>query len=80
MALNPPQAADGEPHRVEGEHFVLKRKGIEFQINIKGMGKLKGKGGVILTTCRLILINIKDDKNLKAFDLPYANTYGEKFQ
>ena len=46
----------------------------------KGMGKLKGKGGVILTTCRLILINIKDDKNLKAFDLPYANTYGEKFQ
>ena len=78
--LNPPQASDGEPLRVDGEHFVLKRKGIEFHVNVKGIGKLKGKGRVILTTCRLILINDKDDKDLKCIDLPYANTYEEKFQ
>jgi hypothetical protein len=44
MALNPPQDQSGNPLRVNGEHFILDRKGIEFQVKIDGMGKLKGKG------------------------------------
>ena len=43
------------------------------------MGKLKGKGKMILTTLRLVLIN-KGDGELRAFDLPHANTFKEKFQ
>ena len=57
MALNPPCAADGDPYRVANEHFILHRKGTEFQIDIENMGKLKGKGKMILTTLRLVLIN-----------------------
>ena len=78
MALNPPTAPDGDPYRVANEHFILHRKGTEFQIDIEGMGKLKGKGKMILTTLRLVLIN-KQGGELKAFDLPHANTYKEKF-
>ena len=79
MALNPPCAPDGDPYRVANEHFILHRKGTEFEIKIEGMGKLKGKGKMILTTLRLVLIN-KDGGELKAFDLPHANTFKEKFQ
>lgn len=46
MALNPPQLADGTPTRLEGEYFVLNRKGIEFQVNIPNVGKKSGKGWV----------------------------------
>ena len=43
------------------------------------MGKLKGKGKMILTTLRLVLIN-KGGSDLKAFDLPHANTFKEGFK
>ena len=79
MALNPPQGPDGDPYRVASEHFILHRKGTEFQLEIEGMGKLKGKGKMILTTLRLVLIN-KGSGELHAFDLPHANTFKEKFQ
>lgn len=46
MALNPPQLADGTPTRLQGEYFVLNRKGIEFEVNIPGYGKKSGKGWV----------------------------------
>lgn len=46
MALNPPQMPDGDPTRVEGEVFMLKRKGVEFQLKIEGEKTLKGKGYV----------------------------------
>ena len=79
--LNPPQASNGDPNRVEGEHFILHRKGIEFQAKVDGVGKFSGKGKLILTTCRLVLINENKNKGgCNAFDLPYANTYKEKFQ
>ncbi|CAI2376952.1 unnamed protein product [Moneuplotes crassus] len=44
MALNPPQMPDGEPIRVAGEYFMLKREAIEFECKIKDEGKFKGKG------------------------------------
>ena len=80
MALNPPQGPDGDPYRVANEHFILHRKGTQFEINIEGMGKLKGNGKMILTTLRLVLINNKGDGELRAFDIPHANTFKEKFQ
>ena len=79
MALNPPVTSQGDPFRVPGEHFVLWREGVEFHVDIQGMGKLKGKGKLILTTVRLVLVNTKGDGSFKAFDIPYANLYQEKF-
>ena len=46
------------------------------------MGKLKGKGSMILTTTRIVLINNKGkggDK-LSAFDLPLALMFKESFE
>jgi hypothetical protein len=57
MALNPPIDSNGNPYRIPNEFFILERNEIEFQIQIAGMGKLKGKGKSILTTHRIILIN-----------------------
>ncbi len=49
MALNPPLNEYGEPCRVSGEHFILKRKGIQFEIKVEGLGKMKGEGLVIIS-------------------------------
>jgi len=48
MALNPPLTEFGEPCRVEGEFFIMKRKGIEFEIKVEKGNKYSGKGIVIL--------------------------------
>ncbi len=48
MALNPPQNSSGDPLRVEGEYFVMKRKGVEFEFNLESGSKYTGKGYVIL--------------------------------
>ena len=57
MALNPPCSPDGDPYRVSNEHFILHRNGCEFHCEINGIGNLTGKGKIILTTLRLILVN-----------------------
>jgi hypothetical protein len=46
MALNPPLTDIGEPCRVEGEFFIMKRDGIEFEIKVNGGNKYTGKGKV----------------------------------
>jgi hypothetical protein len=46
MALNPPLTENGEPCRVEGEFFVMKRKGVEFEFNVQGGNKYTGAGYV----------------------------------
>ena len=35
MTLNPPLNQMGEPYRVEGELFVMKRKAVEFNLMFK---------------------------------------------
>lgn len=40
MALNPPLNSIGEPFRVQNEIFILQRKGIEFEVKVKGLGKM----------------------------------------
>ena len=79
MALNPPIGPNFEPLRVQGEHFCLQRIGVEFELKIEGMGKLKGEGKVVLTTARLVLINPKGKPEFKSFDLPLALTHHESF-
>jgi len=44
MALNPPLTDFGEPCRVEGELFIMQRKGVEFEIKVQKGNKYTGKG------------------------------------
>ena len=44
MALNPAISPNGDPYRAHGEHFIMQRKGMEFEVKINGLGKFKGKG------------------------------------
>lgn len=46
MALNPPQTFNGEPCRVDGEFFIMKREGVSFDMKVKNGNKYSGKGNV----------------------------------
>lgn len=48
MALNPPQTFNGEPCRVDGEYFIMKREGVSFEMKVKNGNKYTGKGFVSL--------------------------------
>ena len=81
MALNPPLNEHGDPFRMQGEFYILSRVGIEFEIKIPSMGKLKGKGKCVLTTHRIILLNHKSKgDDMRAFDLPLALMFNESFE
>ena len=82
MALNPPLNEAGMPLRVsEQECFIMHRNGIEFEVKVEGLGKMSGKGILVLTTNRVVLINTKNmaSSDFKAFDLPLAKMFKEKF-
>ena len=80
MALNPPLSPNGDPYRIEGEYFVMKRKGIEFEFKVENGNKYTGKGNMILTTSRIICVNNKNSSGFKSFDLPLALISGEDFK
>ena len=80
MALNCPLTEGWDPLRVQGEHFCLQRLGVEFELKIKGMGKLKGQGKVIVTSARLVLVNPGGKPEFKSVDLPLALTHHEEFK
>ena len=61
MALNPPLSSLGEPYRVEGEIFILQRGGIEFEVKVEGLGKMKGKGIVSLMYSLICYIDGADN-------------------
>ena len=46
MALNPPQTSSGDPCRVEGEYFIMKREGVEFEMKVDKGNKYTAKGYV----------------------------------
>jgi hypothetical protein len=52
MALNPPMTITGEPCRVEGEYFVMKRNGVEFEFKVDKGNTYTGKGYV----CNFIIM------------------------
>ena len=80
MALNPPLSPNGDPYRIEGEFFVMKRKGIEFEFKVDHGNKYTGKGNMILTTSRIICVNNKRSSGFQSFDLPLALITGEDFK
>jgi len=80
MALNPPLLHTGVPAPLDGEYLVLSRDGMEVEIKIENENsKYKGKGMLYLTTARMVFVNKKNDGNWKAFDIPIAFMYNEKF-
>ena len=57
MSLNPILDTNQQPIRVSNEHFILHGSGIEFELTIEKIGKLKGIGQYVLTTSRVVLLN-----------------------
>ena len=61
MAINPPitknDKNESSPMRIDGEHFILERSEIKFEIVIPFMGKLAGSGKCLMTSNRLCLVN-----------------------
>ena len=71
MALNPKLGSDNQPLRHQNERDHLEVTGVEFEVNIDKMGKYKGKGRLVVSSLRLILINDRGKKGaLKVFELP----------
>merc|ERR1719329_295733 len=82
MALNPPISNDGQPLRLPNEHVYLETTGIDFQVTIESIGKFKGKGRMVITSKRIVLINDRGNKSdqLKSFDLPLVLLFKVKFE
>lgn len=80
MALNPPLTINGDPCRVEGEFFIMKRDGIEFEMKIENGNKYSAKGFCILSTSRIVCINNDKSSLFKCFDLPLLHISKESFE
>ena len=55
MALNPPLDRYGNPWRVNGEYFVMKRDGVEFEFKVTRGNKYTGKGQVKISFLNFII-------------------------
>ncbi|CAD8192291.1 unnamed protein product [Paramecium pentaurelia] len=81
MALNPPITQTGVPLRVDQEFFILYRNEMEGEFKIENMGKFSAKGKVYVTTCRMVFVSDKFQReSFKSFDIPLAYLSAEKFQ
>ena len=78
MAYNVALTADFMPIYEVGEMPVLRRNGIEFHIHVRMMGDFRGRGHLILTTRRLIIVNrCPMMPQFRSFSLPLFNTHRE---
>jgi hypothetical protein len=64
---------------VQGEHFILRRSGIDFTAKDSANTKLKGRGELHVSTIRMVFIPSGAAGGMQAFDIPMANISGEKF-
>ena len=81
MALNPKLGSDNQPLRHPNERDILEVTGVEFEVNIDKKGKYKGKGRLVVTSLRLVLINDRGKKGpLKVFELPLILLYKVDFK
>ena len=89
--LNPPLHQGQIPGRAaEGETFILRRKGITFEIRASeglfenGSARAKANGEMFLTNMRLLFVATKQRPEnplaLNAFECPLATITGQKFQ
>ena len=67
MALNPPLDNYGNPYRVNGEYFVMKRDGAEFEFKVSGGNKYTGKGQVNKIFNINFLYNLDDIDILQSY-------------
>lgn len=94
MALNPPLIPGSMlPLPVNGETFVLQRKGITLDAHIQGVRKYQHKGCLYLSTLRMVFVKDPTSGNgtswfglggeppsdLMAYDLPLSLVRNEKF-
>mmetsp|Transcript_17492 Transcript_17492/g.12522 ORF Transcript_17492/g.12522 Transcript_17492/m.12522 type:complete len:98 (-) Transcript_17492:37-330(-) len=72
---------DGEfmPIKDMNEEFVLRRNFIEFHVHVRGRGDFKGKGHLILTTKRLVIVN-RENPLWKTWSFPLLFTFNERFE
>ena len=64
------------------ERFVMRRDGVEHHIHVRGLGEFKGKGHLVLTTRRLVIVN-RDFTlfpEFKSFSFPLRETHDERFE
>eukprot|EP00802_Teleaulax_amphioxeia_P021614 Tamp_21983.p1 GENE.Tamp_21983~~Tamp_21983.p1 ORF type:complete len:225 (-),score=15.57 Tamp_21983:214-888(-) len=92
MALNPPLIPGGTlPLPVNGETFVLQRKGIQLDADILGVRKYQHKGCLYLSTLRMVFVKDPNSSpgwfglggeapsDMIAYDLPLSLVRNEKF-
>ena len=82
--LNPALFNASQPMLIQGEHFLLSRRGMTCEISVPGLPTLKGSGELTLTTIRMVFIVSKkvalgDGMFFEAFDLPLTTLSAEKF-
>jgi len=61
------------------EEFVLRRNFIEFHVHVRMRGDFKGKGHLILTTKRLILVN-RENPVWRSWSFPNVFVHKERFE
>lgn len=80
MSLNPPLDFNGNPLRVQHEYFIMKRTDMKYILSFENSSaKYQGNGSVILTTCRIIIVNSKRIDSLKAYEFPLSMILNEKY-
>jgi len=72
------------PAAVPGELFLLMRKGISGTFKVPGIGQVKGKGVLYMTTLRLVFVATppvadRSGHQFSAFDMPVSYVSSEKF-
>jgi len=79
LYLDAPLDGDFMPVKDMNEEFILRRNFIEFHIHVKGRGDFKGKGHLVLTTKRLVLVN-RENPVWRSWSLPLLHTFNEQFE
>eukprot|EP00352_Strombidinopsis_acuminata_P004403 CAMPEP_0176381012 /NCGR_PEP_ID=MMETSP0126-20121128/31546_1 /TAXON_ID=141414 ORGANISM="Strombidinopsis acuminatum, Strain SPMC142" /NCGR_SAMPLE_ID=MMETSP0126 /ASSEMBLY_ACC=CAM_ASM_000229 /LENGTH=166 /DNA_ID=CAMNT_0017744591 /DNA_START=85 /DNA_END=585 /DNA_ORIENTATION=+ len=78
MAYNVAIGVDFMPVYEMGERPVMRRNGIEFDVRVRGFGEFRGRGHLVLTTRRLIIVNrCTVMPAFKSFSFPLVNTHRE---
>lgn len=59
----------------------MRRHGVEFHVNVNEMGEFRGKGHIVLTTRRLVVVNRDEEMpDFASFSFPLTETHNENFE
>lgn len=79
LMLDAPLDMEFMPVKDMNEEFILRRNFIEFHIHVRDRGDFRGKGHLVLTTKRLVLVN-RENTMFKSWSLPLLHTFNEQFE